>query len=65
MRIFSLTLKKMEVIMPGLDRTGPEGKGSRTGRGVGKCKPNSQSNESDTTSKNQPDKRGWGRGRNR
>jgi hypothetical protein len=27
--------------MPGLDRTGPNGKGSRTGRGMGKC--NSQS----------------------
>jgi hypothetical protein len=23
--------------MPGLDRTGPEGKGSRTGRQMGKC----------------------------
>ncbi|MBN2165446.1 MAG: DUF5320 domain-containing protein [Marinilabiliaceae bacterium] len=25
--------------MPGFDRTGPEGKGSRTGRGLGKCNP--------------------------
>jgi hypothetical protein len=26
--------------MPGLDRTGPGGKGSRTGRQLGKCNPN-------------------------
>lgn len=25
--------------MPGLDRTGPEGQGSRTGRQMGKCAP--------------------------
>jgi len=25
--------------MPGLNRTGPEGQGSRTGRGLGKCNP--------------------------
>ena len=25
--------------MPGLDRTGPEGKGSKTGRGMGRCNP--------------------------
>ena len=28
--------------MPGFDRTGPEGQGSRTGRGLGKCNPNKQ-----------------------
>jgi hypothetical protein len=33
--------------MPGFDRTGPEGKGSRTGRGLGKCNPNTQ-NKDDT-----------------
>ena len=26
--------------MPRFDRTGPEGKGSRTGRAMGKCNPN-------------------------
>ena len=26
--------------MPGLDKTGPEGKGSMTGRGIGPCNPN-------------------------
>ncbi|MEX0988637.1 MAG: DUF5320 domain-containing protein [Bacteroidales bacterium] len=26
--------------MPGFDRTGPNGQGPRTGRGLGKCKPN-------------------------
>ncbi|MBN1596808.1 MAG: DUF5320 domain-containing protein [Bacteroidales bacterium] len=28
--------------MPGFDRTGPEGKGSRTGRGLGKCNPDNK-----------------------
>jgi hypothetical protein len=32
--------------MPGFDRTGPEGKGSRTGRGLGRCNPkNSEKND--------------------
>jgi hypothetical protein len=48
--------------MPGLDRTGPEGRGSRTGRRFGKCNPDSQSNETDTTSNYFPDGRGLGRG---
>jgi hypothetical protein len=29
-------------IMPGFDRTGPEGQGSQTGRKMGKCNPNKQ-----------------------
>ena len=41
--------------MPGLDRTGPEGTGSRTGRGLGKCNPESQSKGTDTTSNDDPD----------
>jgi len=53
--------------MPGLDRTGPEGRGSRTGRGLGKCNPDSQSNGTDNTSNDVPDERGFrggfGRGR--
>ena len=28
--------------MPGLDRTGPEGKGSKTGRGMGRCNPDNK-----------------------
>ncbi|MDT8392988.1 MAG: DUF5320 domain-containing protein [Bacteroidales bacterium] len=31
--------------MPHLDSTGPEGKGSRTGRGLGRCKPAKNSGE--------------------
>lgn len=37
--------------MPGFDRTGPEGKGSMTGRGMGPCNPNAP--------------KGFGRGRGR
>ena len=48
--------------MPGLDRTGPEGTGSRTGRGLGKCNPESQSKGTDTTSNDDPDERGFRRG---
>ena len=48
--------------MPGLDRTGPEGTGSRTGRGFGKCNPESQSNGTNTTSNDVPDERGFRRG---
>ena len=28
--------------MPGFDRTGPNGQGSQTGRGLGKCNPKNQ-----------------------
>jgi hypothetical protein len=31
--------------MPNRDKTGPEGKGPRTGRGAGNCPPNDNSNE--------------------
>jgi hypothetical protein len=34
--------------MPGLNRTGPEGQGSQTGRGLGKCNPNKKINQSET-----------------
>lgn len=30
--------------MPGLDKTGPEGKGSRTGRNRGRCNPENEGN---------------------
>lgn len=29
---------KIKIIMPHLDGSGPEGKGPKTGRGLGKCK---------------------------
>ena len=31
--------------MPGFDSTGPMGKGSRTGRGLGKCNPKNEVTE--------------------
>ena len=31
--------------MPNLDKTGPEGKGPRTGRGLGNCGPTDKKNE--------------------
>ncbi|MFC2138582.1 DUF5320 domain-containing protein [Bacteroidota bacterium] len=31
--------------MPGFDRTGPEGQGSRTGRAMGKCNPENRKNK--------------------
>jgi hypothetical protein len=45
--------------MPGLDRTGPNGEGPRTGRGLGKCNPGS--NESADSEDNSI--RGFGGGR--
>ena len=48
--------------MPGLDRTGPEGRGSSTGRGLGKCNPDSRRNGPDTAPEDFPDERGFGRG---
>ena len=44
--------------MPNRDRTGPEGKGPRTGRQLGDCK------ESDTEDEKPIVRRGLGRGRN-
>lgn len=47
--------------MPGFDRTGPEGQGSRTGRQMGKC-----SNKDDNGSGQEPQiGRGLGRGMGR
>lgn len=51
--------------MPGLNRTGPEGEGSRTGRGMGKCNPDSKSNGPDTTSEDVQNERGFRRGSGR
>ena len=49
--------------MPGTDRTGPEGKGSRTGRGMGKCNPSNESNNTDMPESEIPRGRGRGLGR--
>lgn len=52
--------------MPRFDRTGPEGKGSQTGRGLGKCNPNPQETDKQIPSEDQqrlaPLNRGYGRG---
>lgn len=45
--------------MPNLDRTGPEGKGSKTGRGMGKCRRDSNSEGPQNSGMG----RGLGRGR--
>jgi hypothetical protein len=45
--------------MPGFDRTGPNSEGSQTGRGLGKCNPDTKENLN-----NYPNNRpGQGRGR--
>ncbi|MBA7552564.1 hypothetical protein ES705_45132 [subsurface metagenome] len=49
--------------MPGFDRTGPEGKGSRTGRAMGKCKPTNQNANTDVSEESFPGGRGRGTGR--
>ncbi len=46
--------------MPGFDRTGPMGKGSRTGRGQGLCRPRSQSTKEDNMGDELPDERRLG-----
>jgi hypothetical protein len=45
--------------MPGLDRTGPEGKGSRTGRAMGKCNPKKE----DSSAQEEQNLQGRGMGR--
>ena len=50
--------------MPGLDRTGPDGKGAKTGRGLGKCKP-SKSSQVDNKDENYIGRRRDGSGRGR
>ena len=49
--------------MPGLNNTGPEGKGPRTGRGMGKCKPNDQDKIESLDNENVPLGLGRGPGR--
>jgi len=48
--------------MPRFDKTGPEGKGSQTGRGMGKC---SSSNDSNVGTSSTDNMRGRGQGRRR
>ncbi|RLD99650.1 MAG: hypothetical protein DRJ13_09690 [Bacteroidetes bacterium] len=47
--------------MPGFDRTGPEGQGSRTGRQMGKC----SNNENSTSGNDYQMGQGLGRGMGR
>ncbi len=47
--------------MPNLDRTGPRGKGPKTGRVLGKCNGNKANTEE--TAKNNPPRRGLGQNR--
>lgn len=50
--------------MPGEDRTGPMGKGPRTGRGLGRCgTPDKEQKDTEGTPENQENEGGWGRGR--
>ncbi len=58
--------------MPGFDRTGPNGEGSRTGRGLGKCNPerDNDPNLEDDDLRGDCGRRfrfgqGWWKGRNR
>lgn len=51
--------------MPGLDSTGPQGQGSRSGRGLGKCNPRGEQQDTQNTSEENVRGRGLGRGRGR
>lgn len=54
--LFIILIKKeTEVIMPRLDKTGPEGKGTQSGRRMGRCNPDN----------NFSDEMMFGKGRNR
>jgi hypothetical protein len=48
--------------MPGLNGKGPEGQGSQTGRGLGKCNPNNQIADTQTAMDDSPRVRGRKRG---
>jgi hypothetical protein len=58
---------KTEVIMPGFDRTGPNGQGPRTGCNMGKCNPENRNSGahlgSDDFERGKGLKRGAGHGR--
>jgi hypothetical protein len=48
--------------MPGFDGTGPEGRGPRTGRGLGKCNPDNTNPNTDTAENDDFPPYGRGRG---
>jgi hypothetical protein len=48
--------------MPGFDRKGPMGQGSRTGRGLGKCNSQKEETVSSADQEERPRGRGLGRG---
>jgi hypothetical protein len=52
--------------MPRFDKSGPEGKGSQTGKGLGKCNPKPQETDQQIPSEDQqrptPQNRGCGKG---
>ena len=50
-----MILRNINKCMPNMDKTGPQGKGPRTGRGFGKC-------NSDSKDLLRPRGRGYGRG---
>lgn len=54
---------KKEVIMPGLNQSGPRGEGPRTGRGLGKCNSKNPLRSSEETTDDSL--AGLGRGRRR
>jgi len=39
---YLIILRNINKCMPNMDKTGPQGKGSGTGRGLGKCNPDSK-----------------------
>ena len=46
--------------MPGLDRTGPQGKGSRSGKGLGKCNSRGEKQDAQNNSEERVTGRGFG-----
>lgn len=55
------TFKIKDSIMPNKNGTGPDGKGQKTGRGLGTCKPEKSTRRE--TGNKQSGSRGGGRGR--
>ena len=49
--------------MPGKDRTGPGGLGSRTGRALGRCRPKNQNENANISEEDLPKGRRSGQGR--
>lgn len=49
--------------MPGFDRRGPIGQGTRTGRSMGKCNPDNETSGKNIAEDEFPEGRGIGKGR--